>query len=495
MTTTQQAPEQRTYGMWTRPRNEGLWGLGWGVTIASFAAVVVAMFAVILAGFKVGAVIAVLELLVLAPMTVRFEGRTGYERGILMFQWLLTKMRRENIYRAGRFSRLGTCQLPGLLAPSKLYEGVDSAGYQFGMVHMADWDMYTVMLRCWPQGARAVDQAMIDQWVASWAQVLATLGGAPDIEAIIPVSDTVPETGNRLAAEVNQLTYPGAPQMAKDMMNELAVRLPSNSVHPENWCSIMFRATTPERRKDPAEQAVEIGRRLPGIVHALAEAGVRAQPMTAEEVIALVRRAFDPASEADLEQCAEYDEPHGVSWADAGPVTHEEKKDHYYHDGTNSVSWEMSYAPEGNVDEQVLKRLLESNPDVPRKRVAIVYRPHSAGDAPGIVDDDHKNALMAAQSSRGIISAHAHLRVGATQQAREEQARGHGVTRFGILITITELDGADLPKIEAVIKDLASQARLKIRRCYRYQAAAFAAGLGAGVLLPEMATIPKSVAE
>lgn len=412
-----------------------------------------------------------------------------------MMQWMRTVFRGENIYRSGIFSKLGTYRQPGLLAPSKLYESRDSSGYQFGMIHMPDWHLYTVMLRCWPQGARAVDQVMINQWVASWGQLLATLGGAPDIEAVTPVLDTVPETGNRLAAEVSHLTSKNAPEMAKAMMAELAVQLPSNTVRLEAWCSVTFRATTPERRKDPAEQAVEIGRRLPGIVTALGDAGVRARPMTGDEVIALSRRAWDPAAEADLEAAAETGDSHGVRWDDAGPVSHDESKSQLSHDGTVSVTWEMSAPPEGNVDEQVLKRLLEPNAAVPRKRVAIIYRPHSAGDAAHIVDGDYKNALMASQSARGVVSAHATLRVGATEQAREEQARGHGVTRFGYLITITELAGSDLPRIEAVIKDLSAQARLRIRRCYRYQAAAFSAGLGTGVLLPEMAATPRVMSE
>jgi hypothetical protein len=68
------------------------------------------------------------------------------------------------------------------------------------------------------------------------------------------------------------------------------------------------------------------------------------------------------------------------------------------------------------------------------------------------------------------------------------------VTRFGALVTITEPLRGDLPRIEAITRDLSTQARLKIRRCYRYQSAAFAASLGCGVILPEHATNPKALA-
>lgn len=491
-----QEPERRTYGLWTKPRNEGMWGLGFGLTMAIFAGLLLAMLTVAVAGVPAAIAVLVIEVIFAAPMVYRHDGRTGYERGINMLQWLRTYARRENIHLGGRFSQRGTAALPGLLAPSKLYEFVAADGYPFGIVHMPDWDLYSVAVRCWPQGSLAVDQPMIDGWVASWGTLLATLGGQADIEAITPVLDSFPETGNRLASEIATITVADAPQLAKDMMAELADTLPSNSVRLEAWCGFTFRATTPERRKDASEQAVEIGRRLPEIVGALIQAGVRARPMTADELTATMRRSYDPAAESLLEQVADSGESHGVTWNDAGPMAYEERMDRFYHDGTISVTWEGE-PPEGNVHENVLAPLLAPNADVPRKRVAIVYRPHQAGEAAEIVDNDYKNALVAQQSERGgIVSAAAGLRVGATQQSREEQSRGHGVTRFSFLVTITEPAAhADLPRIEALTKSLSAQARLKIRRCYRQQAATFAASMGVGVLLPEMASVSRAMAE
>ncbi|WP_331723007.1 SCO6880 family protein [Nocardia sp. NBC_00511] len=481
---------ERTYGGWTKPRKEGMWGLGWSVSVAAFGGVVIALLTVMFAGLVPAVIVLAIEIVVLAPLAHSRGGRTGYERGLLMINWGRTWWKRETFYMAGTFSRLGSAKLPGLMANSKLYEGIDAAGYRFGMVHMPAHHLYTVLIRTWPQGARAVDQDRVDEWVASWSQLLATLGEKPDVEAITAVVDSLPETGNRLASEVNRLTLDTAPAPARQMMAQLAEALPSESVRTESWCSVSFKATTPARRKDPAEQAEEIGRRLPLIVAALADAGVRARPMTGEEVIALMRRAWDPAAEADLEAAAEAGESHGVTWDDAGPIHHDQKLDRLLHDGTVSVTWEMDGAPEGVVRERVLQRLIAPNEQVQRKRVAIIYRPHSSGDAAQIVDDDYKNALVAEQTQRGVGSATASMRVESTEQARKEQAGGHGT-----LVTVTERAGADVPALEAITKDLSSQARLKIRRCYRYQAAAFSAALGAGVLLPEMVSLPRVVAE
>ena len=66
--------------------------------------------------------------------------------------------------------------------------------------------------------------------------------------------------------------------------------------------------------------------------------------------------------------------------------------------------------------------------------------------------------------------------------------------RFGVLITVTEPLTGDIPAIEAIVRDLSVQCRLKIRRAYRWQAAGFYGSLGIGAVLPEHATLPGALA-
>ncbi|RJO77652.1 hypothetical protein D5S18_07920 [Nocardia panacis] len=494
MTTQTPIEPERTYSAGTIPRSEGLLGLSWPGMVAAGIVVVAAMITHLVAGFPVSAIMFVAGALVAGPLVIRVNGRSGYERCILLTRWIRGRRRRETLYRGGAFSAVpgGACQLPGLLTSTRLYEGRDVAGWPFGMIHAPRLHEYTIILACWPQGAEAIDQPVVDRWVAAWGGFLADIGGQPDIAAIVPVLDTVPETGNRLLGEVETLTIPDAPPVARDVLRALGTGLPAQHVRLEARLAITLRATTPGRRRDPAEQTLEVARRLTGIVAALEEAGVRARPMTAAEVVAFVRRSFDPSSQPDLEAAVADPAGHGLEWADAGPIEHDERRDHYRHMGAVSVTWEMDAAPQGVVTERVLARLLEPNAELPRKRVAVVYRPHSAAEATKIADNDFRDALVATQNQRGgITSAASVIRVAATEQARIEQARGHGVSRYGLLVTVTSPADADLPRIEALTKDLAVQCRLRIRRSYRYQAAAFAASLGVGVLLPEHANVPK----
>ncbi|MGS2811660.1 SCO6880 family protein [Nocardia sp. MW-W600-9] len=206
----------------------------------------------------------------------------------------------------------------------------------------------------------------------------------------------------------------------------------------------------------------------------------------------LVRSRFDLASQRDVE-AAGAQIVESQSWDSVGPLAHHDRWDHYVHDGARSITWEMDGAPRGAVMETVLEELLRPRPDIPRKRVAIVYRLHSAAEATSLVDSDFRDAVAAEQTERGISSAAARIRVGNTSAAREEQARGAGLTRFGVLVTVTDHLDADLPGIEASVKGMAAASRLTVRRCYGYQAAGFAASLGIGLILPEHASISDRV--
>ncbi|MBF6302450.1 hypothetical protein IU459_33655 [Nocardia amamiensis] len=487
---------ERTYSAGSRPRTEGLFGLSWVAMLTAGGVIVAVVLTQAILGLRAAAIVAAAGTVVTAPLVIQIGGRTGYARALLLWQWWRGGRRGEHVYRSGSFSAMpgGATRLPGLLAPSRMYEGQAVDGHRFGMIHLPRFDEYTVVLRAWPQGGEAVDQDVVDQWVAAWGAFLASVGSAPDVKAIVPVIDTVPETGNRLMSEVSTMTHRDAPELASTVMWELAAQLARQRVQLEPRIAITFEATTPERRKVPAEQALEIGRRLPGILAALAEAGVRAEPMTADQIIAVVRRAYDPAAQPDLEAAAAEPDGHGVTWEMAGPQDEQQRYDRLQHAGAVSITWEMTEPPRGVMTERVLQRLLEPNPDLPRKRVAIVYRPHSAAEATRLVDDDYRNARVAEQNTRGgLVSATASIRVAGAEQARQEQARGHGLTRYGILITLTAPRGEDIPRIEALVKDLSTQARLAIRRCNTYHSAAFAASLGVGVILPEHATVPEAL--
>ncbi|MGW5569866.1 SCO6880 family protein [Nocardia thailandica] len=485
----------RMYGRWEKPRSAGFFGLTWGVSLLGLGLVVTVMVGfMITRSLPVAGTLLAVAALVFAPLAITRGGRTGWELVLLRAQFAMARSRGELTYRSGRFSRLpGVAKLPGLLADSRLTEYETPGGHRFAMLHIRRTDHYTVILRVIPRGKELVDQAQIDAWVDGYGQFLAAQSRGGEVVAVTAVLDTVVETRLKQAREVARLVRPEAPDFAARVMREAVADSGGVGVRIEARISITFRAIGRGRiRRDQAEQAREIGQRLQSVLSQLARAGLPATPMQAWELLGLVRSRYDLASQRDVE-AAGAAITQSQSWDSVGPISHLDRWDHYVHDGARSITWEMDGAPRGAVMETVLEELLRPRPDVPRKRVAIVYRLHSAAEATSLVDSDFRDAVAAEQTERGIASASARIRVGNTQAARQEQARGAGLTRFGVLVTVTDhLDG-DLPGIEASVKGMAAASRLSVRRCYGYQAAAFAASLGIGLVLPEHASISKRV--
>jgi hypothetical protein len=488
--------EYRTYGSWRRPRSAGVAGLTFGTTMLGIAGIVVLMLIGLLFGFGVAGIAALLAVLAFTPLVISVDGRSGYERSLIMWQFSKARRRGEHVYASGAFSRIpgGRYRLPGVLAETECYEAVDAQNRRFGMIHMPSKHCYTVVLEAHPQGGENFDQDTLDQAVANWGAMLAAAGMTGDIAGIAATVETLPQTGIELYETVSRQVRTDAPQLARDAMYQLATGLTQGSLKLTARIAITFVAQTAARRKDWTEQAVEIARRLPEFTSAAARAGVPATPMTANEVMGFVRRSYEPGVLEDIERALMSDDP-GLEWADCGPRTQLEEKGHLVHDGAISATWEMRSAPAGSVFERVLQRLVEPNPELPVKRVTIIYRPHSAADAAHTVDSDYRDALAAITGSSGLAKAQAELDVQATAQSRIAQARGHGLVRFGLLVTVTQPDDtADIPRIDALVRDLAHQCRLVVHRAHYWQAAAFAASLGVGVIPPDHSTIPSMLA-
>jgi len=177
-----------------------------------------------------------------------------------------------------------------------------------------------------------------------------------------------------------------------------------------------------------------------------------------------------------------------MSWADAGPVGAEEEWAFYRHDSGTSVTWAWHEAPRQQVTSTVLTRLM--SPGKFPKRVTLLYRPLSAGQAAGILEDQvnaaaFRDAYRKAQGRDETARDQAD-REQAVRAAREE-AMGAGVVLMSLYVTATVPDPADLPAAVADVEARADQSKIRLRRMYGAQAAGFAATLPAGVCPTQLA--------
>ncbi|WP_329468700.1 SCO6880 family protein [Streptomyces sp. NBC_01431] len=487
--------QQRTYGNWRRPQTAGVGALGLVGTVVLMAGMILVVLVAIKSLWAAVALLLLLGL-ILAPMAVRDrDGRTLMVRMGAALGWRMTVKAGADYYRSGPLGRTGygTCTLPGLAASSTLMEAQDAYGRPFAMLSYPT-NHHAVVLSCDADGAGLVDQDQVDIWVAHWGQWLANLATEPGLIGASVTVETAPDTGIRLAEEVNTNLSPDAPPLAAAMLRDVLATYPAGSAQISTRITLTYSgaARPGHERRTADDMAVLIGHRLPGLTSTLAMTGAGpARPMTARQLAEAVRIAYDPSVAALVEE-AQHSGGTGLTWDEAGPASSDEAVGTYAHDGACSITWSMSEAPRGAVLSSVLTGFLQPSDDIARKRVTLLYRPHDPASATHIVQRDKRDAEFKAGSTKGN-RARDDVAVKAARQSEEEEATGAGVVRFALLATATVTDRADLPRAEAAMDNLAAPARIRLRRMTRTQAASFAAALPIGLVLPAHVMVPSTV--
>jgi hypothetical protein len=489
-------PSPRTYGNFRKPRASGLRGLSLGATMMLFGGLIAVVLTTLFSLWAALALAVVLAV-AMAPLAVRDRhGRTLMQRVAVRLAWKRTTSSGANLYRSGPTGQggNGTCKLPGLAAQSSLTEAKDGYGRPFAMITIPATNHHTVVVACDADGAALVDERQIDTWVAHWGQWLSSLGSEPGLVAASVTVETAPDPGVRLQQEIGANAAADAPELAQTMLRDVLTTYPTGSAQISTRIALTYSgaARPGAPRRNVEDMAVHIGTRLPGLTAGLSMTGAgTAVPMTTTELAEAVRVAYDPTV-AQLVEQARAAGGTGLTWDQAGPIAADEAWDHYRHDGVHSITWAMTEAPQGEVLSNVLTGLVQPNRDIARKRVTLLYRPHSRAESARVVQQDYKNALFTAQQSP-IGRAADDAEVVAARKAAEEQAQGHGVILFGMLITATVDSAEDLPKATAAVDNLAPAARIAVRPVYGSQSAAFAAALPLGLVLPLHTALPQTV--
>jgi hypothetical protein len=457
-----------------------------------------------------------LVVLAVGPIAWRNRsGRNGWQIVTANVMWLLGVRRGQNLYRSGVAgpTPYGQHKLPGLLAPSKAYEAVDSAGRPFAMIHIPATRNVAVVLACEPEGSQLVDPETTDLWVSLYGRFLAELAVEPGLESATVTVETAGDPGTRLGAEVDLLQSPDAPAFAAAVLEEIKATYALGAAAVHGRLTLVYNTTrrtlderprgrsrsrkpsgTRTRVRKPAEMAEQIGNRLPEIIRQLSATGaggVRATTVT--ELAEMCRTAYDPAAGPAIEATRASGGDAGVTWTSCGPVAQAEDWDYLRHDSGASITWQMVEAPRGAVQSQVLAPLLEPGREFLRKRVTLVYRPHSPREAARVADADVRTMIGQATSRKGETRATDNMELAAARQTAAEEAAGAGMTRFSLLVTATVATPEELARAVDAVEEAAGASRVVLRRCYGAQAASFAAALGVGVVLNRHVAVPEAI--
>lgn len=481
----------QTYGGWRRTRSIGLFGLGpIGTTVVLGCMVVPMLLASV--SFTAAVAAALPALAIGAAATVRIEGASIGHILVRRLRWTWGQAHGHTLYRAGGLTdHSRVWDLPGVMAPTQLLSAPDDRGGTFGLVWNRRTGHLTATLCCAAASTWLVDHRDADGWVDNWHSWLASLGYLPTVRAVAVTVDTAPEAGTTLQDGVLSRLAPTAPADTRRLMRELVARSPAVSADIDTRVSITFDpAASPHRHPGVEEFAAEVSRQLSGLESALSSCGVAVLGRArAAELVGVVRTAFDPADRGEVDRALAAvdarEQDALLTWGNAGPAGAHEGWDSYRHDSGTSVSWGWHEAPRQQVTSGVLARLL--SPGRFAKRVTLVYRPMSAGEAARLLEaqvnaaafrDAYRRAQKRDESARDTADR---LRA---QRAAAEEAQGAGVVLLSLHVTVTVLDGDQLAEAVADVESRADQSKIRLRRLYGGQAAAFAAGLPGGLVLP-----------
>lgn len=488
------APAERTYGGWRRPTRPGLGSLGLLGTLVFLTGVVVAIIALAVGGVFYAIPVAAATGLVLAPMVIHDRaGRSGLQVITARTAWGRGRLVGANIYKSGALARQGHghCGLPGLGAHLEALEALDAWGRPFALLRHSSVGHVSVVLATNPEGGSLVDPEQVDTWVGHWSAWLDGLSHEPGVVAAQVTIETAPDSGSKLRAEIENNVAGSAPQLARDVLDQIA------STYPTGAATITSRVTVTwsdaprpgHRRRSIGDIAVDIGQRLPALTVGLAATGAGpARPMNVAEVAAAIRVAYDPKIAALVDEVGP--DHAGVDWVDCGPVGTQETWDTYRHDSGCSTSWEMAEPPRGFVMSSAMGRLLAPDESVARKRVSFLLRPHAPAEATRLVERDRRDALFAMQGRKGPGRARDLVEVRATELAATEEALGAALVRFGMIVTATVLAPEDLEAAIVAVENLATSSRIRLRRACGSQATTFLAGLPLGMVLPSHLKVP-----
>jgi hypothetical protein len=484
----------RTYGGWREPRG---WGLGTltGAQSARVGGVLLVAFFMFPLGIGVGVLALGVAVVFIAATVVPFDNLTVSARITRGVRSIFARSTGSSTFISGALTRHERKHdLPGLLAPLVPLTTDDGRGGKQVLLWHRITGHLTAILRVSPIGISLADARDTDRWVASYGSWLADLGYKPMVSSVAVTVDTAPTGGTTVADYVTGRIDPTSAPLARQILGELVAATPTAASDVTTSVSVTF----DPKKASPAPAdllaaTAEVTRWLPGIESKLGSCGTSVLGRASTGwLIRRLRTAFDPAArgEASRGEAARTTTGQGrdgeatdvLRWEDGGPVVAEDDWDHYRHDTGFSVSWALDEAPRQEVTSRVLVPLM--SPGVFPRRVTLLYRPFSAGDAAKLVEREIGGQSLRREWSKKTKRDETQRDrddANRARQAAQEEAQGAGLGLFTVWVTTTVTDKAMLPAAIADVEERAGQSKLRLRQCRGAQAAGFAASLGVGI--------------
>lgn len=475
------------YAGWRKPESTGMIpGLSSGMSMVAVAAMALAIGSAFLLHSMIGAVvILVITALIVGPSMIRFRGTSAGDYFLSWMRSLPIRRRMAHRYRTGLYTHVpgGYARLPGLASPiilDRLFDPMtgDDIGALVNPVHRT----VTIVMNTTANGRDTQPESTTDAQVAGWGEFIRRAGEFGDVAGIAVTTECVPESGARYNVEIDKRRHEAAPGLVLELMDDRTGDLATDRIHYAQRIAVTFRYSSGNFRSGTEA----VARRLEELTDAAAGAGLFATFATVGEIIATTHAAFNPAAGPMLDEAMAIDGDPGITWNDAGPSYHDDEHSYYLHDSGKSYTFRAWDFPVQPIEDSVLAQILAPTYRAPYKRVTMIYRPYRPQDAIERSDGDYRDAFAAVQRrKRGLVDAKQQMRYEDIALTREDLAEGHGLTRVGVLATVTVPIGESGIDKTAFIRAAGIAASIKFAPCYSDQGSMFLAGLGIGIY-PDM---------
>ncbi|MGW4051349.1 SCO6880 family protein [Streptomyces sp. NPDC004779] len=461
----------------TRSRRGILLGLTLPQLVLVSSTLAVLLATVVTAGLLGAVVLAPLWLTTAVLVGVRRDGRSLIDWAPLAGRFAHRRRTGQTLWRARPVSRPrveGLLHLPGTAASLRVATTDSGAA----AVHDPHTQTLTAVARVSSRAFALLDPATQTANVSAWGRALAGIARTGRISTVQVLERTVPNSGDSLTrhwTEHGNLHAPIAGQIYTEL---LASAGPAAAPH-EAYLAIALDLKAAKRLISQAGGGLAgaftvMEQTTSSVAQAARNAGLTVSGwLGPQEIAAVLRTAYDPASTAPLQQWSATGQAEADPAA-AGPVAQVEEADRLVTDSARHATFWIENWPRTETSPGFLHSLMFSAGV--RRTFSLIYAPQGIDSA--LRDVQRRKAAIIADASerqrRGQVDSEADSVEYADVKTREKQLiSGHADVALTGLLTVSADTDQDLDAACTQIETAAADAQVDLRRLIYQQADAF----------------------
>ncbi|MFF3501149.1 SCO6880 family protein [Streptomyces sp. NPDC003247] len=463
-----------------RSRRGILLGLTLPQLLLVSSALALLLLTVVSTGLLGALALAPLWAVVAALVAVRRSGRSLIDWAPIAARYAHRRRTGQTLWLARPVTRPrqdGILHLPGSAASLKVVTPGDSANGA-AAVHDPHQQTLTAIARVTSRAYALLDPATQNHNVGAWARALAGIARTGHVATVQILERTVPDSGDTLTRHWTQHGQPHTP-IAGQIYSELVASAGPAAAPHETYLAISLDLKAAKRLISQAGGGLPgactvLGQTTASIAQAARNAGLTVTGwLSAREIAAVIRTAYDPKALAALQQWS----PAGRAEADpaaAGPVVQVEEYDRLATDTARHTTYWVENWPRTEMGAGFLHGLMFTAGV--RRSLSLIYVPQTLESA--LRDVQRKKAAIIADANerarRGQVDNEEDSVEYADVKQRERQLiAGHADVALTGLVTISAETDALLDAACAQIETAAVTAGVDLRRLLFQQPDAF----------------------